>query len=312
MLLITVFAVACSFHEEYDACPMYVRFLYDYNMAGEDLFAKECGRVDLFVFDQNGRLVQRTVDEGSHLAETGYRIPLSVGSGTYTVMAWGGTLASMSYLSDPVENLSVIDDLILRFNDLESAAELEPLWNGTPVTFTVEQTYGHEETVRLIKNTNQINLTLYGAQNTALPATDDIEVKLTAANGTYRYDNDFVDMDNMITYRPFAFSETSNAGLGYSFSTLRLVRGQSVGLAVIDRTTGRSLLSSAFSNIDVINYLLETKPANMEAQEYLDRQDTWNIELYLQGANSGSGETYTAVLIKINGWTVWAPQSGQL
>ena len=311
MLLLGGLLWCCSFPEEHDSCPMYVQFVYDYNMANEDKFAEQCGRIELFVFDESGRLVQRIIDEGSRLSHAGYRIPLSLNSGTYTLMAWGGSLSSFYYLSEPETNVSLKEDIVLQFDSRngESASELNPLWNGTPVTFTIEQAYGHTETVSLVKNTNRINLTLYASQGTTLPAAGNIDVKLTAANGSYHVDNLFADTQQ-VTYRPFNEPQETDGKIVYSLSTLRLVQGENVRLEVTDRTTGRSLLSS--SDMDLIDYLLETLPATMQAQEYLDRQDTWEIELYL-GSNDVFGETaYTAIMIKINGWTVWSSQSGIL
>lgn len=226
-------------------------------------------------------------------------------------MAWGGSLSSFYYLSEPETNVSLKEDIVLQFDSRngESASELNPLWNGTPVTFTIEQAYGHTETVSLVKNTNRINLTLYASQGTTLPAAGSIDVKLTAANGSYHVDNLFADTQQ-VTYRPFNEPQETDGKIVYSLSTLRLVQGENVRLEVTDRTTGRSLLSS--SDMDLIDYLLETLPATMQAQEYLDRQDTWEIELYL-GSNDVFGETaYTAIMIKINGWTVWSSQSGIL
>lgn len=106
-------------------------------------------------------------------------------------MAWGGSLSSFYYLSEPETNVSLKEDIVLQFDSRngESASELNPLWNGTPVTFTIEQAYGHTETVSLVKNTNRINLTLYASQGTTLPAAGSIDVKLTAANGSYHVDN---------------------------------------------------------------------------------------------------------------------------
>lgn len=74
MLLLGGLLWCCSFPEEHDSCPMYVQFVYDYNMANEDKFAEQCGRIELFVFDESGRLVQRIIDEGSRLLKlvTGY------------------------------------------------------------------------------------------------------------------------------------------------------------------------------------------------------------------------------------------------
>lgn len=56
---------SCSMmHEDLDDCPtgLYVRFIYDYNTERADMFKDKVGHVQLYIFDENGRLAaQRRV-----------------------------------------------------------------------------------------------------------------------------------------------------------------------------------------------------------------------------------------------------------
>lgn len=72
-------AASCSMmHDDNDDCPtgLYVRFIYDYNTQRADMFKDHVGHVQLYIFDENGRLAaQRTVSntaDESPLSRYGY------------------------------------------------------------------------------------------------------------------------------------------------------------------------------------------------------------------------------------------------
>ena len=75
---------SCSLiYEDREGCPegLYVRFVYDYNTAGQDLFQDHVGHIQLYVFDEKGNLAaQRSVSntpDDSPLKQYGYNIHLS-------------------------------------------------------------------------------------------------------------------------------------------------------------------------------------------------------------------------------------------
>lgn len=279
-----------TIYDDLSDCHMYIQFKYDYNMDKTDKFADQCDKVEVFLFDANGVLVRTITDSGENLKKAGYRIEIPIHSGNYTVMAWAGRKDSYD-LTDMTVGTSTKDDLVLKLKSTANThdGELEPLWSGTPVDFTYTGSSHHVETIDLVKNTNRVNL--------QVNMDSDLEVKIMGANGSYLYDNSFADTQT-ITYKPFSTTKTTGQS-SFSFSSLRLVKGQDVRLSVIDKTTGKSLLPAG--DWDLIAYLLKTKPSGMTDQEYLDRQDTWNISLHIDG--------YIAVSIEINGWLVWNQES---
>lgn len=279
-----------AIYDDLSDCHMYIRFKYDYNMDKTDKFAEQCDKVEVFLFDADGVLVRTITDSGENLKKAGYRIEIPIHSGDYTVMAWVGRKDSYD-LTDMTVGTSTKDDLILRLRSTANThdGELEPLWSGTPVDFTYTGSSHHTETIDLVKNTNRVNL--------QVDMDADLEVKITGANGSYLYDNGFADTQT-IAYLPFS-TTTATGQSGFSFSSLRFVEGHDVRLSVIDKTTGKSLLPAG--DWDLIAYLLKTKPEGMTDQEYLDRQDTWNIALHIDG--------YIAMSIEINGWVVWTQDS---
>lgn len=290
-----------TIYDDLSDCHMYIRFKYDYNMDKTDKFADQCDKVEVFLFDAEGVLVRTITDNSAALKNPGYRIEVPIHSGDYTVMAWAGRKDSYD-LTDMTVGTSTKDDLILKLKTSANThnGELEPLWSGTPVSFTYTGSSHHTETIDLVKNTNTVNLLIAGLKTGSLDLNN-VEVKITAANGSYLYDNAFADTQT-ITYLPFGSStvtlDPQTENLKFSLNTLRFVKGHNVRFSVIDKTTGKSLLP--FADMDLIEYLLKTKPSGMTDQEYLDREDTWNITLL---------PAYQSVTIEINGWIVWTQDS---
>lgn len=310
ILLVSILSVVSfggcdSIYDDLNDCHVYIRFKDEYNMDKQDKFAEECDKVEIFIFDKSDVLSKVITEEGNALKTSNYQVEIPIHSGDYTVMAWVGRKDSYD-LTGLTVGTSTKKDLLLKLksSDNKYSGDLDPLWWGTPVNFNYSGGSHHIETINLIKNTNKINFTLYHNPTVDPLSLANIEVKITTANGSYDYDNTSSDTQT-INYTPFnstaeSLSETSEK-VSFSLSTLRLVKGQNVRFSVINKATGSSLLPAA--DMDLIEYLLKTKPNGMTDQEYLDRQDTWNINLFI--AN------YISTSIVINGWTVWT-QEGKL
>ncbi len=291
---VVVLLSSCNIYEDNSDCPMYVTFKYDYNMLYEDLLQSQCERVELFIYNQNG-ILQHIIDKSqSSNKYDAFKIPLNLSAGTYTLMAWAGRKESYQ-IKNNIINTSRIEDLILSMNDQDghSSHELEPLWYGTPITFTIKQAYGHKELIDLHKNTNRITISITDLNQSI--DKDDIDVIIKAKNSTYDYNNNTIE-GTTIQYHPFENKEIENNKVAYTCDVLRLRNSENTFLSVIDKKTQNSLLPK--DSIDMVELLMKTKPAHMSQQEYLDRQDIWNIDLYVK-------EQYIAVMIQVNEWTVW-------
>lgn len=293
-IAVVVVLTSCNIWEDNSNCAMHIQFKYDYNMLQQNLFPTQCDKVELFVFNADGKLIQRIVEEGEALKNQDYAMPLHLDAGNYTLMAWAGHKSS--YALTNANNGSSLHEMILDLNhkDYNWQQPLEPLWNGTPIPLSIENTYGEKRTINLIKNTNRLNLKLYSKDNDF--NANDVEIRIKSANGSYHYDNSPADKKS-ITYRPFKEENLNGKEAAYSIDCLRLVDGEDVKLSVINKKTGESMLPTR--EIDLIDFLLKTKPQGMGRQEYLDREDTWNFSLYTKQA-------FIAIMIQINGWIVWS------
>lgn len=295
LTLTTVLLSACNIYEDRSCPPMHVEFKYDYNMFYQNLFAEQCNKIELFIFNDKGILVERIAEEGNRLKDINYKMPVRLNDGAYTFMAWGGHKDSYS-LHSAVIGATSITEMTLRLNSIDnhSKKKLEPLWNGTPISVSVRNGHGGIETINLIKNTKHLNITLH-SKNESFNA-EDVAIEVKCANGSYLYDNSKAD-DTEIIYSPFQAENKTELEASFAIDLLRLVKGDKAMLSIIDKKTGKSMLPT--DDIDLIDLLLKTIPYGMSAQEYLDREAIWDFSLYTK-------ESFIAIMIQINGWTVWS------
>lgn len=299
-ILFMAMLTSCNIWEDNSHCatpmpsPTYIKFKYDYNMAYQDLFPVQCDKVELFVFDANDNLIQRIEESGDALKNQNYKMPLELSAGDYTLMAWAGH--KESYTLENAENGTSIHDILLHLNHTNhtSNKELEALWNGTILPLSIKETSGKTETINLVKNTNRFTIKLHSMSDDF--DANDFIVEIKSANGSYHADNTSAD-NNKIIYQPFFAESVTPKESAYSLDCLRLVDGEETRLRIIDKKTGSSMLPT--EDIDLIDFLLKTKPMGMGRQEYLDREDTWEFSLYTK-------QTFIAIMIQINGWTVWS------
>ena len=157
-LLITLVCLcSCSerfiFEGEGD-CGMYyhIRFKYDYNIKFADAFANEVNSVALYVFDDNGILVQEVmVDDEESLSSESFGIVLEPTVGEYQIMALGGMANETSFELMPETKIgeTTLEDMKVRMHreyDDEGNAyvenEIVPYFHGNiPLTVSAEAYY---------------------------------------------------------------------------------------------------------------------------------------------------------------------------
>ena len=79
-----------SIHETLPECRLYVDFRYDYNMEFANVFAGRVDRIDVFIFDKDGKFIMQKTGQGERLAAGNYRMLLDLPLGEYRISAWGG------------------------------------------------------------------------------------------------------------------------------------------------------------------------------------------------------------------------------
>lgn len=295
-----------------------VKFKYDYNMKYADAFSREVGTVTLYAFDDNGKMVYQKTEEGDVLGEEGYTMKVDLEPGDYHLITWAGLNNEASF-SVPLVTAgqSSLDELQCKMDRLYSRAEdgtaiinskLSSLWHGevTKQSFSRAAT-SQVVTVPLIKNTNSIRIILQQMDGVTVDV-DNFEFTITDDNGLMNYDNKLLE-DETLTYYPYyrtqgstnmgraAEGEDNNISVAIAQITVgRLVVDQNPRLTITNKKTGEAVLS-----IPLVKYLLltEAEGHEMTNQEYLDRQDEYNMTFFLD-----ENMKWINTRIIINDWVV--------
>lgn len=295
-----------------------VKFKYDHNMKFADAFANNVRSVTLYAFDENGKFVYQRTEQGDMLGEDGYSMPVEVTPGEYRFIAWAGLEGEESFSVPALtQGKSTIDELTCRMNRINVRADgtavvnqdLKPLWHGevTKHSFTSRAAMEQVLTIPLIKNTNNVRIVLQHLSGSAVEV-DKFTFTITDENGLMNYDNSLL-VDEPLTYYAWrkddGVADMDNEG----------TRAQStIGVAIAELTVGRLVLENnpiltvtndkgeTVLSIPLIDYALLVKGhynREMSDQEYLDRQDEYNMTFFLDENGHWANST-----IIINDWQI--------
>ena len=321
MLLLAAGAFAsCNIlDEEEEDCAVYVSFKYDYNMKFADAFAHSVKSVTLYAFDKDGKLAFQKTEEGSILAQEDYAMRLDEISRNemddYDYITWAGLQDNPSF-SVPLLKVGVStkEELLCQLKRAEGGIvkeDLEALFHGRSEKNAVSraaQTDGELE-ISLTKNTNNIRIVLQHLSGEPVNA-DQFHFSITDENGLMNYDNSLLQ-DERLTY--LAWDKYDGyAGLGESekkegiteinvaiaeLTVARLMADERPILKITNKVTGEDVLTIPL--IDYVKLVKGNYNRNMSDQEYLDRQDEYNMTFFLD-----EGNHWMNAYIYINSWHV--------
>ncbi len=299
---------------EGDCEPRYrVNFLYDYNMKFADAFPHEVGSVTLRLIDADGNVVWHGTESGEALLRPGYFMDVDCDPGTYSLHVWAEGHEGKSFvLADAnADRLGVLtaqmplETMLDRDYQFSSSFRLRDLYHGYKTNVTFPDAEGtHISTVPLTKDTNYLRVVLQQTSRNGKLNTDDLSISVTDDNGFLNYDNSPAQ-GGLTTYSPWSVTaleaDIEDKGLCYGvlaeFSLSRLMAEH----RETARLTVRSKDKTIFS-IKLINFLLMVKGnynRQLEDQEYLDRQDVWELSFFLE-----EGKEWLGTEVFINSWRV--------
>lgn len=331
--LVSLSSCGMMTEEEPDCNPYYkVRFRFDRNMLFADAFSSQVGEVDLYVFDEEGKLVWKGHEEGDALAEEGYLMDLPVAPGKYDLVAWchkrheNAAGFNLAESENPQEfgHLKMKMDREYDGDQAHSTTDLHALFHGK-ISTELPDTWGtHVVTLPLTKDTNCIRIQLVHLSGSEIKAKD-FDFKIVDSNGHLDHENKILE-DEIIHYRPWAINEgvvttvpptgdekpgidpipdtndgvraiTTIHSLTEEMTTSRLQMSQNPTLIITRKSDGENVVT-----MPIIEYFMMVKGQynrHMDEDEYLDRQDEYNMTLFMNEDNSW----YKAVL-DILSWRV--------
>lgn len=295
-----------SFNEDLLECRLFVKFKYDYNMEFADAFHSQVDKVELYVFDKDGKFLFKQAEEGSMLGTGSYLMEVKLPVGQYQFMAWAGAHDSYDITSLQA-GVSSIADLKLQLKREETLIidkELEPLWygeiNNVDFTGTTDQT----EVINLIKDTNKVRFVFQGSNEDSWGVdVNAYTYEIIESNGYLAHDNSLLGDDNL-SFRPYHIEQKNLAAGIVELNTMRFLANRNARFVVTEKATGKKVF-----NINLTDFLVMTKIEghNMSAQEYLDRESEYKIVFFF-----ADNDPWLVLQININGWTWYFQHEGGL
>ena len=306
------------------------------NLLGADAFDARVNSVWLYVFDRStGTCVLTKRASGSELTadrQTGtYTMRLTsdeIAPGRYDLIAWGGLEGNGTYRLDcgdgrPATKSDLICRLTAAGSDGVCASQLGDLFHGKAENVEFPAVYGEQRitaNIDLTKNTNTVRVVLQHYNGRPLKGAD-FHFTVADNNGVMNHDNGLLAGD-VITYRewskneglverPDAVAARADEGIASissvvaEFSLGRLVtQGHNPYLRIdVEGKVDSSGKSVPVVNMPLYDLLLIAKGENnrnMDNQEFLDRQDDYNLFFYLDDAYGW----YTQMGVWVNSWHV--------
>ncbi len=310
---------ACSniLDNGYDDCffEYRVKFKYDYNMKYADAFPKEVRSVDLYVFDKGGHFIAQQSERGDILAANGYTMLLDLEPGDYHFVTWAGLEGQESFtVPELTPGVSTLEELTCQMKrnthpaeGTDSVGYLKPLWHGQVDATLPRITTGTETiTIPLVKNTNTLRIILQQLTDGMVDVRH-YEYRVTDDNGWMNHDNALLP-DDTLTYYPYYKAQGSADIEGGSLNELNMgVVELSMGRLMTNHRprltiTHRDEPTDTLLSIPLVEYFELCKMlghAEMGTQEYLDREDEYNMTFFLD-----SGNRWLKTQIVINDWVV--------
>lgn len=309
--------------EEDQDCALYVRFKYDMNMKFADAFQNAVNSVTLYAF-KDGVLAYQRTEEGELLKQNGYRMRIDEipyrEKHKYDYITWAGEPDNESF-TIPVLTVgkSTKEDLFCQLNRAGNGVvsdDLEDLFhgmtNGQDYSRSASSAAGDEVVIPLTKNTNNIRIVLQHLSGKPVDVNK-LNFTITDKNGKMNYDNMLLGED-VITYKAWHKAQGS-AGIGEQQEGVIT----EVNLALADLTVARLMADEEpilvvtndeeemVIRIPLVDYALLYKRLryeDMPDQEFLDRQDEYNMTFFLD-------ENYRWInqFIYINSWKVVLQES---
>lgn len=304
LLVFTHLLTSCdTFDEKLPECSLYVTFKYDYNMLSVDAFHTQVDKVELYVFDKDGKFLFTQAEEGEVLKTGSYRMEVPLTVGEYKFMAWAG--AHNSYEAPELtRGVSEMDEAKLKLkrdNSLIITEKIESLWYGEIIDVNFNARTNQTETINLIKDTNKVKFGFMGATPQWTANVDDYNYEIVEANGYLNYDNSLLD-DDVLSYQPYSTEQESPSEIYAELNTMRLMADRKTRFVVTEKESGIRVF-----DINMNNFLIMTaidRYSEWSKQEYFDRQDEFAIVFVFSGSNE-PGEKWLATQVTINDWTYY-------
>ncbi len=317
-ILFCILFVSCEWvNDDYSDCPTgtWLHFSYTYNILDVDAAYNQVDDLSIFIFDYQGKFIDRRDIDSLEFQQNSAMVEIEQPQGEYKVLVWGGLSDANYNLPDMIVGETLYEDVILTLSSSDEASEnsdlLSYLFHYNSDSVIVPDYYNVIE-APLVKNTNHFSILIQSDNYEELNESD-FGVVIRSDNGAIDYSNSVVN-GNYINYTPYeqyvtevtntsldGESEISSLFVSY-LNTLQLMVDDDTSMSIVHTATDDRLI-----DISLTQYLILTSgyysAGVMEQQEYLDRQDSYSLILFLESCDS-SPSGYICTKVSVNGWIV--------
>ncbi len=278
-----------------------LRFEYTYNMKYADLIREQVMSLDLYAYDKwTGSFVATHRYTQADLVKEDYSLTLKwLRQGDYCIIAYGNCENNYYYCADHV----FMSDARVKLLSDDPAGTM----THNPCHFfygyiEIAKDDKQEKLVSMIKDTNDITVTVRDKATRAEPVWEEglpaLTIKLELPNGTIKHDNsiDAADTRTMThislnSFGEFATELTSTQRVG------RLLKNDGSTIKITGTNSGVQFTSENLT-AKIAALFAESPVAGMTVEEYLDREDTYELVYDLEMEYG----VYIVTLVKINKW----------
>lgn len=200
-----------------------LRFSYTFNPENKERFWEELEDLPIYVFDENKQfLFKRTV----HVDRVGEdrSVSLDVEPANYIVVVWGNveTCPSYNFIEGTSADETNLGIQVIPNKNGEVERATSDLFYGTTTVEAADKRKVEAE-VKLIKNTNNINVLLHPESKQKAIPDSELSVRITSTNGRLNFYNSLTATEPT-TYSP-QYSQTTHENKPYelaAFKTMKL------------------------------------------------------------------------------------------
>lgn len=275
-----------------------INFVYDMNMIFASTFPSGVTSSSVWVFDSTGKLVMTHTDNSQEALTKDYSVTMKLPAGTYNFVTWLG-LTESAPLSLRSRNPSHIEDLSLSLKLKDGSNGVKtfdsffpPFYHGAiqnvSLTATPEEALKKEITIPITCDTKNLCVMVQRIDNPDINL-EDYDFRIENGNNFISWDN-VAQATESFYYLPAQISsdeikvseESSGVGAIYAYFTFfPFLSSQDIRLVITNKKEGIEI-----ANLPLVEYILKAKPDGVPAmsnQEYLDRQDTYLLKVFLLG-----------------------------
>lgn len=271
IIFITV-CFACDDHNEQKNLQVNVRFQYISNKTGVDEFDTEINKVNLYIFNSEGRFIDEYCLSVNEL-QTGNTIGLNLEPGIYDFVVWGNITDSYS-LCTLEKGVTNVEDCHVSLKCSGDIVEAQPtsLFYGSAYRAEVKLSgFQGIIAINMVKNTKSIRVT---TTNLDVNNLEEIpySCSITSLTKGYKFDNT-VFCDQKFTYLPQIHINNKNE-LVADFVVLNLSNDNSDGSRLIFTKKNQVGQSNELFNMSLTELLLP-----LSLQGNIEFEDSLEVEL---------------------------------